>query len=97
MVALSSSERMDCIITLKILLEILGTLTLQAFLNEFKNSFRSLLLQRGHFRTSIACLLRTVLATILAARFWRASRFCLRPFPQQPHTFTNDVMLSAND
>ena len=97
MVALSSSVRMDCIITFKILFKILRTLTLQAFLNEFKNRFRSMLLQRGHYRTSIACLLRTVLATILAARFWRASRSCLRPFLQQPHTLTNDVMLSAND
>ena len=34
-VALSSSARMDCIITFKILFKILGTLTLQAFLNEF--------------------------------------------------------------
>ena len=42
----------------------------------------------GHFRTSNACLLRTVQATILAARFWRASTSCLRPSPQQPHTLT---------
>ena len=87
-VALSSSARMDCIITFKILFKILGTLTLQAFFNEFKNRFTSALLHVGHFRTSIVCLLRTVLATILAARFWRASRSCLQPSPQQPHTLT---------
>ena len=33
-VALSSSGRMDCIITFKILFKILGTLPLQACLNE---------------------------------------------------------------
>ena len=40
----------------------------------------------GHLRISIAGSLRSVLATILAARFWRASRFCLFPSPQQPPT-----------
>ena len=42
---MSSSARMDCIITFKILFKILGTLTLQAFLNEFKNRLTSALLQ----------------------------------------------------
>ena len=32
---------MDCIITFKIMFKILGTLTLQAFLNEFKNRLTS--------------------------------------------------------
>ena len=41
---------MDCIITFKIFFKILGTLTLHAFLNEFKNSFTTALLQRGPFQ-----------------------------------------------
>ena len=46
-VALSSGARMDYIITFKISFKILGTLTLQAFLNKFKNSFTTALLQCG--------------------------------------------------
>ena len=85
---MSSSARMDCIITFKILFKILGTLTLQAFLNEFKNSLTSALLQGGPFH-NVQCLLAAhSTSTILAARFWRASRSCLRPSPQQPHTLT---------
>ena len=41
---------MDCIITFKIFFKILGTLPLQAFLNEFKNRFTTALLQRGPFQ-----------------------------------------------
>ena len=55
-VALSSSALMDCIITLKILFKILGTLTLQAFLNEFKNRLTSAFLQGGPFQ-NVQCLL----------------------------------------
>ena len=47
---------MDCIITFKILFKILGTLTLQAFLNEFKNRLTSALLQGGPFQ-NVQCLL----------------------------------------
>ena len=53
---MSSSARMDCIITFKILFKILGTLTLQAFLNEFKNRLTSALLQGGPFQ-NVQCLL----------------------------------------
>ena len=41
---------MDFIITFKIFFKILGTLPLQAFLNEFKNRFTTALLQRGPFQ-----------------------------------------------
>ena len=47
---------MDCIITFKISFKILGTLTLQAFLNEFKNRLKSALLQGGPFQ-NVQCLL----------------------------------------
>ena len=80
---MSSSARMDCIITFKILFKILGTVTLQAFLNELKTYLRRRSSNVGHFRTSIACLLRTV----LAARFWRANlqgHVC--DLPHKPHT-----------
>ena len=47
---------MDCIITFKIMFKILGTLTLKAFLNEFKNRLTSAVLQGGPFQ-NVQCLL----------------------------------------
>ena len=64
--------------------KVLRTLTLQAFLTSVETDLRRRSSSVGHFRTSTAGLLRTVLATILAARFCRTSRHCLWPPLQQP-------------
>ena len=58
------------------------------FLTSLKTDLRRRSSNVGHLRTSIACLPRTVVATILAARFWRASRSSLQPSLQQSHTLT---------
>ena len=51
------------------------------FLTSLKTDLHRRSSNVGHFRTSIARLLRTILATILAARFWRASRHFFVTFP----------------
>ena len=72
------------VLRLKYCLKYWGHCPCRHFLTSLKTDLRRRSSNVSHIRTSIAGLLRTD----LAARFWRASRPCLWPSPQQRHTHT---------